>query len=80
MEFNSQPDVENNVLELVWNNTNEAIFTIDYDGQILSANPSFTTILGWKVTDLSEVNYFPFFVDFSPKEHKQQLAQFKEGT
>ena len=79
MEFNSQPDVENNVLELVWNNTNEAIFTIGYDGQILSANPSFTTILGWKVTDLSEVNYFPFFVDFPPKEHKLQLAQFKEG-
>jgi len=79
LKFNSQPDVEKNVLELVWNNTNEAIFTIGYDGQILSANPSFTTILGWKVTDLSEVNYFPFFVDFSPKEHELQLAQFKEG-
>ena len=59
MKYSSQPDLDKNVLELVWNNTNEAIFTIGYDGQILSANPSFTAILGWEITDSTEVNCFP---------------------
>lgn len=79
MKFSSQPVVEENVLELVWNNTNEAIFTIGYDGQILTANPSFSSILGWEETDFSEVTCFPFFTDTSPEEHEQQLEKFKQG-
>lgn len=79
MKFSSQPVVEKNVLELVWNNTNEAIFTIGYDGRILSANPSFTTILGWEQTDFSEDSCFPFFADMPPEEHQKQLTQFKQG-
>ncbi|SES13490.1 bifunctional diguanylate cyclase/phosphodiesterase [Psychrobacillus sp. OK032] len=62
-----------------FNNTNEAIFTIGYDGRILSANPSFTDILGWDETDVGEDNCFPFFTDISPEEHEQQLSQFKQG-
>ncbi|WP_419960814.1 diguanylate cyclase domain-containing protein [Psychrobacillus sp. BM2] len=79
MKFNSQSVVESNVLELVWNNTNEAIFTIGYDGRILTANPSFTAILGWEETDFREDSCFPFFADNSPEEHQKQLTQFKRG-
>ncbi|MEI4770600.1 sensor domain-containing diguanylate cyclase [Psychrobacillus sp. FJAT-51614] len=79
MNFNNQQEVENNVLELVWNNTNDAIFTIGYDGRILSANPSFTSILGWEQVDFTEVNCFPFFTNMTPEEHEQQLSLFKQG-
>lgn len=79
MKFNSQSVVESNVLELVWNNTNEAIFIIGYDGRILTANPSFTAILGWEETDFREDSCFPFFADNSPEEHQKQLTQFKRG-
>ncbi|WP_438347516.1 diguanylate cyclase domain-containing protein [Paenibacillus sp. FA6] len=79
MEFSSQPIVEKDILELVWSNTNDAIFTIGYDGRILSANPSFTSILGWEETDFSEATCFPFFSDMSSKEHEQQLTKFKQG-
>ena len=80
MNIISQPVVEKNVLALVWNNTNEAIFTIGYDGQILSANPSFTTILGWEQKDLNKSFCLPFFIDFPPEEHQKILTQFKEGN
>src|SRR4051794_15593323 len=79
MKFTNQSFVDKNVLKLVWNNTNEAIFTIGYDGRILSANPSFTSILGWEERDFSEATCFPFFTDISPEEHKQQLTKFKQG-
>jgi len=79
MKFTNQPFIDKNVLELVWNSTNEAIFTIGYDGRILSANPSFTSILGWKQTDLTDVNCFPFFTNMTPEMHEQQLTKFKQG-
>ncbi|KGR77411.1 sensor domain-containing protein [Ureibacillus manganicus] len=74
-----QTNIDQNILELVWNNTNDAIFTIGYDGQILSANPAFTSILGWVQEDFNKQNYFPFFSNISDEEHKQMLASFREG-
>ncbi|WP_153733334.1 sensor domain-containing diguanylate cyclase [Sporosarcina obsidiansis] len=79
MVTNNQWHVEKNIFELVWNNTNDAIFTIGYDGCILSANPSFETILGWKQEDLNDDNCFPFFVNISPAEHEEQLNLFRQG-
>lgn len=45
MKFNNQRFIDNNVLELVWNNTKEAVFTIGYDGRILSAKRYLETIV-----------------------------------
>lgn len=47
MTLNNTVDVDGQLLELVWNNTNDAIFTIGYDGHILEVNPAFISILGW---------------------------------
>ena len=79
MKFSSQPIIDKNVLEPVWNNTNKAIFTIGNDGRILTANPSYTAILGWDEEDFNDDNCFPFFSNISPTEHKQQLELFKQG-
>lgn len=40
-------NVGDQVFDLIWQNTNDAIFTIGQDGAILHANPTFTDILGW---------------------------------
>ncbi|MEH7011410.1 PAS domain S-box protein [Neobacillus niacini] len=37
--------------ELIWENTNDAIFLIGQDGAILHANPTFTDILMKKLLD-----------------------------
>ncbi|WP_158583022.1 bifunctional diguanylate cyclase/phosphodiesterase [Lysinibacillus yapensis] len=71
--------VEKNVLELVWNNTNDAIFTIGYDGRVLSLNPAFSSMLGWDKKDLTDVNCFPFFVQPNKEEHEHQLNLFRQG-
>ncbi|SOC42569.1 sensor domain-containing protein [Ureibacillus acetophenoni] len=75
-----QTNIDQNILKLVWNNTNDAIFTIGYDGRILSANPAFTSILGWVQEDFNKHNCFPFFSNMTDEEHKQLLSSFKEGN
>ncbi len=64
-------------LELIWNNTNDAIFTIGYDGAVLTINRAFTDILGWDLLDLKEVTFPPFFI--SKEVQKEQLHVFKQG-
>lgn len=54
MTVSSQEKVEKNILELVWNNTNDAIFTIGYEGRILAGNPAFESILGWRPEGLKD--------------------------
>lgn len=76
----SQTNIDQNILKLVWNNTNDAIFTIGYDGRILSANPAFSSILGWVQDDFNKHNCFPFFSNMTDEEHKQLLSSFKEGN
>ena len=64
-------------LELIWNNTNDAIFTIGYDGAVLTINRAFTDILGWDLLDLKEVTFPPFFI--SKEVQQEQLHVFKQG-
>ena len=45
-------NIGHEALELIWNNTNDAIFTIGYDGAVLTINRAFTDILGWDLLDL----------------------------
>lgn len=76
---NNELNVDQNILELIWNNSNEVIFTIGFDGRLLSANPAFRTILGWEMSDINEQNPFPFFIDFSEEEHQRLLTSLKNG-
>src|SRR4051812_11817559 len=64
-------------LELIWNNTNDAIFTIGYDGAVLTINRAFTDILGWDLLDLKKVTFPPFFI--SKEVQQEQLHVFKQG-
>ena len=64
-------------LELIWNNTNDAIFTIGYDGAVLTINRAFTDILGWDLLDLKRGDISPFFI--SKEVQQEQLHVFKQG-
>ncbi|WP_249871544.1 sensor domain-containing diguanylate cyclase [Oceanobacillus saliphilus] len=69
----------NSVLDLIWNNTADAIFTMGHDGSITSANPAFEDMLGWKVGDLEGIAYPPFISDMTKEEHRELLTKLQDG-
>jgi len=71
--------VDRQLLELVWNNTNDAIFTIGYDGQIMNANPAFTSILGWDKEDLENQHISPIFTKCSYLDAQKTLEKLRLG-
>lgn len=79
MKKNNHALLKDCILEFVWNNSTDAMFTIGYDGRLLSLNPAYTTILGWEMHDFQEENPFPFIVDFSMARLNDELALFRQG-
>lgn len=79
MVLRKEGPVEKSVFELVWNHTNDAIFTIGHDGRVLTFNPAFSSILGWTDEDLTDMNRFPFFLQSNKEEQEHQLNLFKQG-
>jgi diguanylate cyclase (GGDEF)-like protein/PAS domain S-box-containing protein len=67
-------------LELIWNNTNDAIFTIGHDGSILQANPAFTDTLGWSLEEIKGMTNLPTFINYSEEAHEAQLEEFRRGN
>ncbi|WP_043930346.1 diguanylate cyclase domain-containing protein [Bacillus sp. EB01] len=65
--------------ELIWKNTNDAIFLIGDDGAILQANPMFTEILGWTIEDIRGVTPPPSLHGMSNKEHEEFLDRLRRG-
>ncbi|MFC5560192.1 diguanylate cyclase domain-containing protein [Ureibacillus thermophilus] len=72
MEYKQSIDPD--VLELVWNNSTVALFTVDYEGKILVANPAFTKLLGWKPEDFQTHAHFQ-----DQKEYAQLISILKSG-
>jgi len=79
MKNNNQLQLDNRVLELAWNSSTDAIFTIGYDGRLQSLNPTYTTMLGWEIDDFLEENPVPFVVDCSLDRWNEDLSLLKEG-
>ncbi|WP_445480379.1 diguanylate cyclase domain-containing protein [Lysinibacillus irui] len=79
MTLNNTVDVDGQLLELVWNNTNDAIFTIGYDGHILDANPAFISILGWDKKDLEYQHASPIFTECSYLDAQKTLEKLRLG-
>lgn len=64
-------------LEIIWNNTNDAIFLIAPDGALLKANPAFEEILGYSTEELIGNPHPPIL----PTLQKQKgfLERMKKG-
>lgn len=66
--------------QLIWENTNDAIFILQNDGSILQANPALLHILGWSLKEIEGVSRPPFFMDeFTPEDHENQLNVLRSG-
>nr|WP_249317179.1 sensor domain-containing diguanylate cyclase [Bacillus sp. FJAT-50079] len=68
-----------NVLDLIWNNTTDAIFAIDYHGAVIDANPAFQNMLGWQTEELNRIAFPSFIVHMTKEEHQTFLSQLKKG-
>lgn len=73
-----QPTIDE--YQLIWKNTNDAIFILRNDGAIIQANPALTDLLGWRLEEIEGYARPPFFMeDFTPEDHQKQLAVLKSG-
>ena len=66
--------------QLIWENTNDAIFILRDDGAIIQANPALTDILGWRLEEIEGHARPPFFMDdFTPENHQRHLDILRSG-
>ncbi len=80
--FSLEVDIEPTVDEyqLIWENTNDAIFILRNDGAITQANPALTDILGWSLEEVEGHVRPPFFMDnFTLENHQKQLDVLRSG-
>jgi diguanylate cyclase (GGDEF)-like protein/PAS domain S-box-containing protein len=70
------PKIGEEEFELIWENTNDAIFLIGQDGAILKANPTFTEILGWTIEGLTLP---PSLHNMTKEQHDSFLNKLREG-
>ncbi|WP_312096605.1 PAS domain S-box protein [Niallia sp.] len=66
-------------LELVWNNTSDAIFMIDQNGDFLKGNPAFEEMLGWKVEEMTKLTTSPIYPEFHLKQVEYFLEDLRSG-
>ena len=66
--------------QLIWENTNDAIFILRNDGAVIQANPALTDILGWRLEEVEGYARPPFFMeDFTLENHQKQLDILRSG-
>lgn len=67
------------VLDLIWNNTTDAIFTIAHDGSVHNANLSFEFMSGYELEELKGIAHPPYLIDMTTKEHLTFLQALHSG-
>ncbi|WP_456276178.1 diguanylate cyclase domain-containing protein [Bacillus sp. AK128] len=77
----TNPDIftSKDELELIWNNTNDAIFLIAPNGSVLKANPAFERVLGYTAEELVNDPTPPIIPDYLIKDQKPFLDQMHKG-
>jgi diguanylate cyclase (GGDEF)-like protein/PAS domain S-box-containing protein len=73
------PKIGEEAFELIWENTNDAIFLIGQDGSILHANPTFTDILGWTIEDMQGMSLPPSLHNMTKEQHDFFLSKLRDG-
>lgn len=78
LEIGVNPTIDE--YQLIWENTNDAIFILRNDGAIIQANPALKDILGWSLEEVEAVPRPPFFMDdFTSEDHQKQLNVLRSG-
>lgn len=73
------PKIGEEAFELIWENTNDAIFLIGQDGAILQANPTFTEILGWTIEELKGLTLPPSLHNMTKEQQEAFLNKLRDG-
>ncbi|KAA0547500.1 diguanylate cyclase [Bacillus sp. BGMRC 2118] len=66
-------------LEIIWNNSNDAIFLIAPNGAVLKANPAFEKMLGYSPAELEQDPAPPILPEHFIKDQQPFLEQMKRG-
>lgn len=70
----------NDEIQIIWNHTHDAIFTIGYNGAVLNANRAFTELLGFELNEVLGIDRPQFFTEeFTVEQHHRQLQELKNG-
>ncbi|MEC5423240.1 diguanylate cyclase [Virgibacillus sp. C22-A2] len=73
-----EPTIEE--YQMIWENTNDAIFILRNDGAVIQANPALTDILGWRLEEVKGYERPPFFMDdFTLENHQSHLDVLRRG-
>jgi PAS domain S-box-containing protein len=73
------PKIGEEAFDLIWENTNDAIFLIGQDGAILQANPTFTDILGWTIEELKGLTLPPSLHNMTKEQQDAFLNKLRDG-
>jgi diguanylate cyclase (GGDEF)-like protein/PAS domain S-box-containing protein len=73
------PKIGEEAFELIWENTNDAIFLMGQDGAILQANPTFTDLLGWTIEELKGLTLPPSLHNMKKEQHDAFLNKLRDG-
>lgn len=67
-----------NELELVWNNSTDAIFLIAQNGMIIKANPNFKNYFSWDETGDNYLKHSSIYLDYQVKQTDEILTKLHE--
>jgi PAS domain S-box-containing protein len=73
------PKMGEEAFELIWENTNDAIFLIGHDGAILQANPTFTEMLGWTIEEMQGLTLPPSLHNMTQEQHDIFINKLRDG-
>lgn len=73
------PKIEEEAFELIWENTNDAIFLIGQDGAILQANPTFKEMLGWTIEEMKGLTLPPSLHNMTKEQQNAFLNKLRDG-
>lgn len=73
-------DIDREVIDLIWENTTDAIFTICYDGSIKNVNPAFEEMFGWGSEEITGITFPSVIINTTKEEHQAFLDQLKAGN
>ncbi|MCL7746678.1 PAS domain S-box protein [Halalkalibacter alkaliphilus] len=66
-------------LQLIWDNTSEAIYTISKEGVIQNANPAFESMFGWSIDEIKSQSVPALFLDPETEHEKSYLELLAKG-
>lgn len=63
------------ILDLIWNNMTDAVFTIGYQGEIINVNSAFEQMFGWSASELRGAPFLSTLTNITDKVQEDDFLQ-----